>query len=114
MLKISKKQENLLGQRDYISRMRQYLYETFPETKQVPRADLDQAIQDLTERAKQYGLYLETDIAPFIVGAWLMGLHFDEQFLTVKNTLSDPGLASFEKSDFLWKFIENSFETLEK
>jgi hypothetical protein len=44
MLKISKKQENLLGQSDYIRRIRKYLYEILKETKQVPREDLDQAI----------------------------------------------------------------------
>ena len=115
MLKIRKFQIDVLGETIYVERMCLYLYDVFPESKKEPKKELHQTILDLTKRAKtHYGLVLETDIAPFIVGAWLMGEHFDEQFLTVKNILTNQDLASFQKSDQLWEFLEESFKILEK
>lgn len=114
MLEISIKKANQLVEGNYLDSMRLYLYEVFPESKEEPIEYLNKAISSLTQRAKShYGLILETDIAPFIVGAWLMGLNFDEQFLAVKAILTNDSLASFEKSEQLWGFLEGSFEIFE-
>jgi hypothetical protein len=114
MLKISNEQADILGERIYLERMRRYLYSVFPESKRESKEELNQIIGKLTQRAKtHYGLILETDIAPFIVGAWLMGVDFDKQFLSVKNILTNHHLSSIEKSESLWKFLEESFKVLE-
>jgi hypothetical protein len=114
MLEVNIKKANQLGESSYLDSVRLYLYNVFPESKEEPVEYLNEAISMLTQRAKaHYGLVLETDIAPFIVGAWLMGLNFDEQFLTVKAILTNHNLASFEKSEQLWEFLEESFNILE-
>ena len=98
----------------YVERMRLYLYDVFPESKIEPEKELEEAIVRLTTRATEhYGLILETDLAPFIVGAWMMGENFDKQFAAVSDILSNDDLASFEKSDRLWDFLEKSFRILE-
>ncbi len=115
MFKFSRERMNSLGQGIYVERMRRYLYDMFPESEEMPVEKMDQTILKLTERAQShYGLILETDIAPFIVGAWLMGVDFDEKYLAVKKILSDPNLASFEKSEKLWQFLEDAFRILEE
>ena len=114
MIIIRKKQIKNLGEKNYIVRMRKYLNESFPESCNVPSKDMDRAIVELTKRAKRYKLFLKIDLAPFIVGAWLMGFDFDEKFIAVKSVLRDFNLTSCEKSEFLWQFIEEAFRLLEE
>ncbi len=112
MLKISELQSAELGEASYLHRMRQYLYDNFPEARQVPADEMEAAITDLTNKAAVYNLTQETDVAAFITTAWLMGLDFDQKFTAVGNTLSNFDLPSYEKTEFLWQFIEQSFATL--
>jgi hypothetical protein len=43
-----------------------------------------------------------------------MAVDFDDKYLAVKKILSDPNLASFEKSEKLWQFLEDVFRILEE
>ena len=86
-MKIHKHQKTTLGNNIYSCRMRQYLNEQFPETKEIDDKELEQIILDLTERAAAYHLILETHVAPFIVAAWIMGRNFDQNFIATKEIL---------------------------
>lgn len=112
MLKLRNKQIELIGT-DSSGRLREFLCSSFPEAKEIPKEEMNEQLMKLTERSKKYGLYLETQVAPFVVCAWLMGLEFDEQYGVVRKTLNDPILSSAEKTEFLWQFVEKSFQTLE-
>ncbi|WP_428034723.1 hypothetical protein [Amphritea sp.] len=112
MLKISELQSKELSEASYLHRMRKYLYDSFPEARDVPVDDMETAITALTNRAAIYNLTQETDVAAFIVTAWLMGLDFDQKFTVVGNVLANFDLPSYEKTEFLWEFIEKSFATL--
>lgn len=112
-MKLNRKQINLLADTVYLQRMRNYLYDSFPEAKNESVDELNGILIELTQRAQlKYGMVLEVDIAPFIVGAWVFGVNFDEEFSIVRNILNNSSLASFEKSEKLWFFIEKASESL--
>lgn len=95
-----------LGQRIYLGRMRGYLNDVFPETKEMPRNTLEQLIEELTERAAGYKLVLETHIAPFIVAAFVLGMDFDQEYPLALEVLLDYELDSERKAQWLWDFVE--------
>lgn len=95
-----------LGQSIYVGRMRGYLHEVFPESKQVPREVLGQIIVELTERAAGYKLVLETHVAPFLAAAWIFGMDFDEDFRAAKEVLEDYDMDCGRKAQWLWDFID--------
>ena len=112
-MKIHKHQKTTLGNNIYSCRMRQYLNEQFPETKEIDNTELEQIILDLTERAAAYNLILETHVAPFIVAAWIMGLNFDQNFIAAKEILENLDGDSDEKAQRLWQFLEDTIGILE-
>lgn len=102
-----------VGDGIYVERMRGYLNEFFPESKEVPPEEMGQTILELTERAAGYKLILETHVAPFIVAAWIFGANFDEEFKTVKDVLEDYDMDTGMKAQWLWDFIEETVGILE-
>lgn len=103
----------IMGDKIYAERMRRYLNETFPETRDVPREEMDRTILDLTESAAGYKLILETHVAPFIVAAWLFGKTFDGDFPAVQAVLEDYEMDTGMKAQWLWNFIEETVGILE-
>jgi hypothetical protein len=102
-----------MGNKMYASRMRQYLNAQFPETEEIENKELERIILELTDRAAGYKLILETQVAPFIVAAWIMGIDFDQDFIAVKEVLENLDMDSNEKANWLWQFLEDSIEILE-
>lgn len=105
-------QSKRVGESIYVERMRSYLYECFPEMKQVPRDEMGRTILELTDRAAGYKLVLETHVAPFIVAAWLFGTTFDEDFQAAKEVLEDYEMDTGMKAQWLWNFIEATVDGL--
>ncbi len=105
-------QSKKVGESIYVERMSSYLYECFPETKQVPRDEMGRTILELTDRAAGYKLILETHVAPFIVAAWLFGRTFDEDFKAAKEVLEDYEMDTGMKAQWLWNFIEATVDDL--
>lgn len=102
-----------LGLSIYVERMRGYLHEVFPETKDIHRKVLGQMIEELTERAAGYKLVLETHVAPFIAAAWILGMDFDERFPAAGEVLLDYEMDCELKAQWLWDFIVAAAGTLE-
>jgi hypothetical protein len=114
MLTLSSKQISQIADSIYAERMRHFLNVQFPESKEIPPEVLDPQILELTERAACYKLILQTQVAPFIVAAWIMGLDFDEKFLAVKQVLEDLDMDSGAKAEWLWQFLDRSVGILEE
>lgn len=113
VLAVRPEQTRKTGEGIYVERMRRYLNESFPESKEVPREEMDRTILELTERAAGYKLILETHVAPFIVAAWLFGTTFDEDFKAAKAVLEDYEMDTGMKAQWLWNFIEETVGVLE-
>ena len=88
--------------------------EAFSDSTEVPAAELEETISELTEQAEQYQLTLETEVAPFVVCAWLYGVPFDSDFPAVHEVLEDSELTGGDKAEFLWGFAEVGMEILEE
>jgi hypothetical protein len=112
-MKIDKNQKNEIGNKIYSSRMRQFMNEQFPATKEIEDQDLERIIMDLTDRAAGYKLILETHVAPYIVASWIMGIGFEDNFLAAKEVLEDLDMDSGEKANWLWQFLEQTIGILE-
>jgi hypothetical protein len=112
-MKIDKNQKNEIGNKIYASRMRQFMNEQFPATKEIEDQDLERIIMDLTDRAAGYKLILETHVAPYIVASWIMGIGFEDNFLAAKEVLEDLDMDSGEKANWLWQFLEQTIGILE-
>ena len=102
-----------MGNKIYSARMRQFLNEQFPESQQIENNQLEQIILDLTETAAAYQLLLETHVAPFIVASWIMGIGFEDNFISAKEILEDLDMDSDEKANRLWQFLEETIGILE-
>ncbi|UFS70706.1 hypothetical protein LPW11_00610 [Geomonas sp. RF6] len=113
MLVIRHEQVASLGDGIYAERMRLFLNEHFPESREIPKDELEREILELTERAASHQLILETHVAPFIVAAWIMGLDFDDRFHSVKDVLNDLELGSDAKAEWLWRFLDEVTGILE-
>ena len=112
-MKIYKHQIRDTGNQIYASRMREYLNEQFPESKEMADEELERIILELTDRALGYKLALETHVAPYIVASWIMGIGFEDNFLTAKEVLEDLDMDSGEKANWLWQFLEETIGILE-
>ncbi len=112
-MKIYTHQKITTGNNIYSSLMRQYLNDQFPESKEIDDTELEKIILDLTKRAAGYKLILETQVAPFIVACWIMGLNFDQNFIAAKDVLEDLEMNSDEKANWLWQFLEETIGILE-
>ena len=106
-------QSSRVGESIYVERMRSFLNEYFPESKEVAPEAMGQTIVELTERAALYKLILETHVAPFIVAAWIFGVDFDQDFKSVKDVLEDYNMDTGMKAEWLWIFIEETVSILE-
>jgi len=113
MMKIYKNQEIAIGNKGYSSRMRQYLNKQFPETQGINDDELETIILDLTDKAAGYKLILETQVAPFIVACWIMGISFDQNFISAREVLENLDMDSNEKANWLWQFLEETIGILE-
>jgi hypothetical protein len=109
----SNKQIKTLGDTIFAERMRCFLNQHFPESQGIASDELEQVILDLTERAAYYKLVLETHVAPFVVSAWLMGLNFDEKFISVKDVLGNLDMDSSAKAEWIWHWLQASLGILE-
>jgi hypothetical protein len=112
-MKIDKNQKNEIGNKIYASRMRQFMNEQFPATKEIEDQELERIIMNLTDRAAGYKLILETHVAPYIVASWIMGIGFEDNFLAAKEVLEDLDMDSGEKANWLWQFLEQTIGILE-
>lgn len=112
-MKIDKTQKNEIGNKIYASRMRQFMNEQFPATREIEDQELERIIMDLTDRAAGYKLILETHVAPYIVASWIMGIGFEDNFLAAKEVLEDLDMDSGEKANWLWQFLEQTIGILE-
>jgi hypothetical protein len=112
-MKIDKNQKNEIGNKIYASRMRQFMNEQFPATKEIEDQELERIILDLTDRAAGYKLVLETHVAPYIVASWIMGIGFEDKFLAAKEVLEDLDMDSGAKANWLWQFLDETIGILE-
>ncbi len=112
-MKIHKGQIKAIGNGVYAERMRVYLNEQFPESKDIDDKELEAIILSLTDKAAGYKLILETHVAPFIVASWVMGLEFDQDFLAAKEVLEDLDMDSGEKAEWIWQFLIQTIGILE-
>lgn len=112
-MKIDKSQKNEIGNKIYASRMRQFMNEQFPATKEIEDQELERIILDLTDRAAGYKLVLETHVAPYIVASWIMGIGFEDKFLAAKEVLEDLDMDSGAKANWLWQFLDETIGILE-
>jgi len=103
-----------IGQRQFAWRMREILNEAFQESKEIPASELEDALIELSEHAEEYGLNLETEVAPYIVCAWLFGFDFDINFPFVRSLLSDGDMSALDKAEWLWDFAEEGIDILEE
>ena len=112
-MKIHKGQIQAIGDGVYAERMRVYLNEQFPESKDIDDKEMEAIILSLTDKAAGYKLILETHVAPFIVASWVMGLDFDQDFIAAKEVLEDIEMDSGEKAEWLWQFLIQTVGILE-
>lgn len=103
-----------LGNRVFSRRMRSILNQSFSESLEILPDVLDEIILELIEQAAQYQLTLETEVAPFVICAWLFGVPFDTNFPAVREVLEDAAMSGEEKAEFLWNFAEFGMEILEE
>jgi hypothetical protein len=112
MLQLTDAQQTKLGDGVYLGKMRRFLNDKFPETKEVSNAELDMGIRFLTGKAFIYHITVERDLGAYVVCGWVMGLDFDEKFPTIKDVLEDFSISSSDKAEFLWRFMDKTFEIL--
>lgn len=112
-LVMTRERAKRLGDSIYAERMRNYLNEFFPESLAIPPEVMGQRILELTDRAADYKLILETHVAPFMVAAWIFGMKFDEEFLAVKKVLEDYDMDCEMKAQWLWSWVEEATEILD-
>ncbi len=105
-LNVRPEQLQQLGMSIYLERMRLYLNEVFPESRKIPRTDLERMITELTERAAGYKLVLENHIAAFLAAAWILGMNFDESYPAAREVMLDYEMDCGRKADWLWDFID--------
>ncbi|WP_162604873.1 DUF4123 domain-containing protein [Geomonas ferrireducens] len=111
-LNVRPEQLQQLGMSIYLERMRLYLNEVFPESRKVPRANLERMIMELTERAAGYKLVLENHVAAFLAAAWILGMKFDESYPAAREVLLDYEMDCGRKAEWLWDFIDATAASL--
>ena len=103
----------IIGDKMRAARMRNYLAEHFPESRQIPADEMEGTILRLLDQAACYKLVLDGHVAPFLVGAWVMGEDLVQNFLAVKEILEDLDLDCPTKVERLWQFLETNVGLLE-
>jgi hypothetical protein len=94
-------------------RLVSYLYETFPDAKEIPNDEMKSTVLNLLEKASQYGFEMEDDLAIYIVTAYLLGVHFDSEFPGATQILTDPAFSASEKAEQLQTWTQELLKTLE-
>jgi hypothetical protein len=95
-------------------RVKNYLYETFPDAQDIPNEQMISTVLDLLEKAYAYGFEAEDDLAIYIVTAYLLGVNFDSEFPAAKHILTDPAFSANEKAEQLQFWTHELLKTLEE
>ena len=101
-----------IGDNIRAERMMIYLNEHFPECRSMPTDELRSTTLRLLNQAVFFKLTRDQDVAPFLVGAWLMGEDFAFNFLTAREILENLDLDSPTKAERLWQFLRTTFDLL--
>ena len=112
-MEISAKQMGIIGAKLRAARMRTYLNEHFPESRQMPDSEMEGVILRLLDQAACYKLVLDAHAVPFLVAAWVMGEDFVDNFLAAREILEDLDLDSPTKAERLWQFLVTTIGLLE-
>ena len=102
-----------IGDKMRAARMRNYLAEHFPESTQIPADEMEGAIIRMMDKAACYKLILDGHVGPFLVGAWVLGENFDQNFQAAREILEDLDLDCPTKVERLWQFLETTIGLLE-
>ena len=106
MLTIRKDQMDRLAQEGLVTRLRGFLNEAFPLSREVPVAEMNAALRRQLQQCGRYGLVTERQASIYTISAWLLGEHFDEEHQGAAEILTsadDPDLKMQRLED--WTLI---------
>ncbi len=104
---------NAESEKIYLERLLRLLAECFPDTAEVPGAELRQGVAEEIEKARGYGLLNEDEIAVYVVTAWQLGRDFDGFFPAAQLVLASQDYSGAEKRDWLQAWTLTMFKALQ-
>jgi hypothetical protein len=100
------KQMAVPGMSLFLERAIKFLYEKFPESRKEDPDRFTEIVGAQLNKADSYGLVTEQQVMIYITSAWLLGLNFDKEFPSAKETLNSKKLPPDKKADWLAKWTE--------
>lgn len=95
MITLSTEQRQGLADASLVSRLQEFLNATYPESREVPAAEMKAILRVQLQRCQGYGFTTERQAAIYVVTAWLLGERFDEEHAAAVEVLTgdaDPDL----------------------
>lgn len=106
MLTIRKDQMDALAREGFVMRLRGFLNEAFPQSREVPVEEMKAALRRQLQQCSRYGLVTERQASIYTISAWLLGERFDEEHRAAAEILTsddDPDLKMQRLED--WTLI---------
>jgi hypothetical protein len=103
---------NQHGTHDYELRLAKFLQDRFADAAQEPTDKLHPHVAEQIEKAREYCLLSEQQVAVYVISAWLLGRDFDTEMLAVREVLTAP-IPGDAKTHFLRQLTIQIFKELE-
>ncbi len=97
----------------FIKRIIALLRTEFESASEIPDDEFKVAITNQIEMANQYGIQIQSNIAKYIITAFLMGEEFDKNFEGARKILENNSFDENEKIASLEEWTLQVFEVLE-
>lgn len=101
------------NKKEFIKRMMSLLREEFESAAQIPDDEFKAIITNQIKRANNYGVKIETNIAKYIITAFLMGIDFDKNFTGARKILDNNTVDETNKISSLEEWTLQVFENIE-
>jgi hypothetical protein len=89
------------------------VYESFPESRQEPAAELYQGVRGVMQKAVAYGIDNEGDLGIYVISSYILGGDFDEAVPEAGAFLRNPRYTSHQKAAQLESWAQQAVEALE-
>ena len=83
-----------------------------PESREVPRDEMEENVRLLLTKAESYGLETEEQIGTYVMVAWIMGPDFDTKYPAAVDVLPATHFSAEEKSEWLVEWSDRIISAL--
>ncbi len=95
-------------------RIADFLQSQFQDAEEVSQEELLPVIQKKIKNAQVYGLLTEQQIVIYVVTSWLLGEHFDTEFIAAQEMLKSSEYSPADKSKWLVQWTEEMFKIMDE